>query len=108
MFDFLQKIKDAVDGKKTIITAIIGILTAALAWAAGELTDWQVITAIWVAVQIIFIRTGNKKDVEKRIDSVNVHAALSYYREGESDGGDVAYGQGYEDGYDNGYYEDEG
>ena len=66
MLSILQKIRDAVDGYKTYITAVIGILTAVLAWNAGELTNWETLTAIWVAVQIIFIRSGNKQDVKNQ------------------------------------------
>ena len=85
MFEFLQKIRDAVDGKKTIITAVIGILTAALAWAAGELTDVAFLGAVWVALQIIFVRAGNKKDVANRVDVVNVRAFRQAFEAGNED-----------------------
>ena len=108
---FLQKIRDAVDGKKTIITAVIGILTAALAWAGGELTDWQAITAVWLALQIIFIRTGNKKDVANRVDVVNVEAFRDAYDAGAEDAEshyETGFYDGYEQGDENARYEDEG
>lgn len=97
MKDALQRIRDAVDGKKTIITAIIGILTAALAWGAGELTDWQALAAVWVAVQIIWVRTGIKRDTKKYVLAESVIADIS----------DASFIDGYDDGYNDGYYEDE-
>lgn len=122
MAAILQRIRDAVSGKKTILTAVIGILTAALAWAGGELTDWQAITAVWVAVQVIFIRTGSKKDVESRINILNTTAVDEAYvmgytsaQESYSNGfesgfnkmatAEHSYKEGYECGYDDGYYE---
>lgn len=52
------KIKDAIRGKKTYILGCIAVATAIVAWAAGELTDVQFVTAIFVALQTIFIRAG--------------------------------------------------
>lgn len=103
MNEILQKIRNAVDGNKTYITAVIGILTALVAWSGGELTDWQAITAVWIALQIIFIRSGNKKDVANQLGSINMDAANEIY----NDGFDVGYGVGYEYGDEDARYEDE-
>lgn len=103
MSEILQRIRDAVSGKKTYITAVIGILTAALAWAAGELTDWQTITAVWVAIQIIFVRSGNKKDVANQLGSINLQAVSEIYDDGFS----VGFTDGYEQGDEDARYEDE-
>ena len=113
MSTILQKIRDAVSGKKTIITAVIGLLTAALAWSAGELTDWQALAAAWVAIQVIFIRVGNKKNAEvhnrKLVTNVVTEAYDLGYESGRvmsNDGYDEGFVDGYEQGDNDARYED--
>lgn len=57
----LTKIKDAISGKKTYILGCVAIATTLVAWAAGEITDVQCVTAVFVALQTMFIRAGIKK-----------------------------------------------
>ena len=57
----LTKIKDAIKGKKTYILGAIAVVTTIVAWAAGEVTGVQCITAIFVAVQTMFIRAAVAK-----------------------------------------------
>lgn len=119
----LQTIRDFLAGKKTYITAVVGILTALIAWSGGELTDLQVIGAIWVALQVIFIRSGNKKDVQDKTNILTTRAVdeayvLGYTAAQDSYSAGYAkrdskdeYFQGFTDGFNDGEdyarYEDE-
>jgi len=57
----LAKIKEAISGKKTYILSCIAIATTVVAWASNEVTGTQCITAVFVAIQTMFIRAGIKK-----------------------------------------------
>jgi hypothetical protein len=57
----LEKIRNAVYGKKTYILSCVALVTALVAWASGELTDVQFVTAIFVALQTMFLRAGIAK-----------------------------------------------
>lgn len=57
----LSGIREWLNGKKAILTAVVGILTALIAWAAGEISTVILVTAVWVALEAIFIRLGVKK-----------------------------------------------
>ena len=57
----LEKIKNAISGKKTYILGLVAIATTVVAWATGEVTDVQAITAIFVALQTMFVRAGIAK-----------------------------------------------
>ena len=57
----MTKIKEWLKGKKTYITAAIGILGAVAAWADGQLELAGLVAAVWVAAQTIFIRAGVSK-----------------------------------------------
>ncbi len=52
------KIRDAIRGKKAYILGVAGIVTTIVAWASGEVTDVTAITAIFIAIQTMFIRAG--------------------------------------------------
>ena len=57
----LTAIKDAISGKKTYILGCVAVVSAVVAWAVGELTSLQCISAVFVAVQTMFVRAGIKK-----------------------------------------------
>ena len=57
----VKKIREWLKGKKTYITAAIGLLTAVAAWSSGEITTVALVGAAWVAVQACFIRAGVRK-----------------------------------------------
>lgn len=107
MSEILQKIRDAVAGKKTYLTAVIGILTALVAWGGGELTDWQAITAVWVALQVIFVRAGSKND---GTDAADKAYSLGFQDAEEITGAEQywsGFSAGYEQGDEDARYEDE-
>ena len=58
-----KKIKDVISGKKTYILGCVALATTVVAWAAGEITDVQCITALFVEIQTMFIRAGIAKIV---------------------------------------------
>jgi len=57
----LAKIKEAISGKKTYILGCIAIATTVVTWATSGITNVQCITAIFVALQTMFVRAGIKK-----------------------------------------------
>jgi len=57
----VQAIQDFLKGKKTYLTAIIAILVALVAWSDDGLSLTQLVTAIFVALQTMFIRAGVSK-----------------------------------------------
>jgi len=54
----MMKIRNYLKGKKTYITATIGLLGALAGWADGQIDTLAFIGAVWVAVQACFIRAG--------------------------------------------------
>jgi len=85
----LQKIREAIAGKKTYFTSAIGILTGLVAWSAGEITDIQMIGVVWIALQVIFVRVGSKVDAQTV--NLNLDVVNDFYDDG--------YAVGFEDGY---------
>ena len=57
----LEKIREAISGKKTYILGCVAIATTVVAWATGEVTGVQCATAVFVALQTMFLRAGVKK-----------------------------------------------
>ena len=57
----LEKIRNAVKGKKTYITGCIAIATVLVAWSVSEVTTVQLATSIFVALQTMFVRAGVAK-----------------------------------------------
>ena len=57
----LARIKNAISGKKTYILGCIAIVTTIVAWASNEVTNVQCVTAIFVALQTMFLRSGIAK-----------------------------------------------
>ena len=54
----MNKVREFLKGKKTYITAAIGLLGAAVAWADGQIDMMGLLGAIWAAAQTCFIRAG--------------------------------------------------
>jgi len=54
----ISDIREFLKGKKTYLSAAIGLLTAVSAWAVGEIDGLALAAAIWIALQTSFIRAG--------------------------------------------------
>ncbi len=54
----MEKVRAFLKGKKTYITAAIGVFGAVLAWADGSINGVGLAGALWAAAQTIFIRAG--------------------------------------------------
>ena len=54
----MNKLREFLKGKKTYITAAIGLLGAVVAWADGQIDGVALLAAIWAAAQACFIRAG--------------------------------------------------
>ena len=61
----MNAIRDWLKGKKTYITAAIGLAGAVVAWADGQMTTMALLAAIWTAAQACFIRAGIANEVLK-------------------------------------------
>jgi ABC-type phosphate/phosphonate transport system substrate-binding protein len=61
----MNKVRDFLKGKKTYIMAGIGLATALVAWADGQIDVTALACAIWAAVQTCFIRAGIDTAVQK-------------------------------------------
>lgn len=57
----MTKLKGLILNNKTYLTAIIGILTAIIAWADGQIDLTSLGAAIWGGVAIICTRIGINK-----------------------------------------------
>ena len=64
----MNKIRDILKGKKTYITAIIGVLGALVAWGDGHIDLTGLIAAAWAAAQTCFIRAGVATEVQRAQD----------------------------------------
>ncbi|HAV42574.1 TPA: hypothetical protein DCX15_00955 [bacterium] len=54
-------IRDWLDGKKTYLLCISGAITSMVAYASGELNEWQLIMAILLALEQMAQRAGTAK-----------------------------------------------
>lgn len=54
----MNRIREFLKGKKTYITAAIGLLGAVAAWADGQIGGTALFAAVWAAAQTCFIRAG--------------------------------------------------
>ena len=54
----MNKLREFLKGKKTYITAAIGLLGAVVAWADGQIDGVALLAAVWAAAQACFIRAG--------------------------------------------------
>jgi len=61
----VNTIREILKGKKTYLTAAVGVLGAVLAWSQGQLDVAGLLAAIWAAVQSCFIRAGIDNAVQK-------------------------------------------
>ena len=59
----LERIRNAVKGKKTYILGCIGIATSLVAWSVSEVTTAEFAYAIFLALQTMFVRAGVAKVV---------------------------------------------
>ena len=63
----MDKIKQALAGKKTYITAAIGVLGAIVAWSGGEASLAEAGAMVWAAISAAFIRSGVTSEVKKAV-----------------------------------------
>ena len=61
----MNKLRVFLKGKKTYITAAIGLLAAVAAWADGQIDGVALLAAVWAAAQACFIRAGIANEVTK-------------------------------------------
>jgi hypothetical protein len=61
----MNAIRQWLQGKKTYITAAIGLAGAVVAWADGQIDTVALLTAIWAAAQAVFIRAGVAGEANK-------------------------------------------
>ena len=66
----MQSIRDFLKGKKTYLTAAIGLLGAVAAWANGDINGIGLLAAIWAAVQACCIRAAVGTEVQKVISDI--------------------------------------
>ena len=59
----MNKLREFLKGKKTYLTAAIGLLGAVIAWADGDIGGLGLAAAAWAAVQTCFIRAGIANEV---------------------------------------------
>jgi hypothetical protein len=61
----MAKIREYLKGKKTYLTAAIGLLGAVIAWADGSINGVALAASAWAAVQTCFIRAGVANEAAK-------------------------------------------
>ena len=54
----MNRTREFLRGKKTYITAVIGLLGAVVAWADGQIDTVSLLAATWAAAQTVFLRAG--------------------------------------------------
>lgn len=64
----MSKIREFLRGKKTYLTAAIGLLGAVAAWADGQIGTAGLLAAVWAAAQTCFIRAGVANEVARQED----------------------------------------
>jgi hypothetical protein len=57
----MTKIKDWLKGKKTYIVCAVAIVTVALAWSEGNVSDGEALKAVFEAIFGITLRAGVAK-----------------------------------------------
>jgi len=62
----MSKLRVLLKGKKTYITAAIGLLGAVVAWADGQIDGVALLAAAWAAAQACFIRAGVANGAQKQ------------------------------------------
>ena len=61
----MNTIREILKGKKTYLTAAVGVLGAVLAWSQGQLDVAGLLAAVWAAAQSCFIRAGVANEIDK-------------------------------------------
>jgi len=61
----MSKVRAFLQGKKTYITAAIGLLGALAAWADGQIDTVALLASLWAAAQACFIRAGIANEAKK-------------------------------------------
>lgn len=61
----MNRVRDFLKGKKTYITAAIGLLGALAAFGDGQIDLTGLIAAAWAATQTCFIRAGIATEIAK-------------------------------------------
>jgi hypothetical protein len=64
----LTKIQTWLSGKKTYLTAAIGVLGALAAFGDHQIDVTALIAAIWAAAQTCFIRAGVQKAINQQAE----------------------------------------
>lgn len=60
----LDALKNFVSGKKTILTAIVGMIGAIIAWGDSSIDAPTALGMIWAGLLVIFQRLGTQKAEE--------------------------------------------
>jgi hypothetical protein len=61
----MGKLREFLKGKKTYLTAAIGLLGALIAWADGDINAVALLAAAWAAAQTCCIRAGVATELAK-------------------------------------------
>ena len=61
----MTKFRNFLSGKKTYLTAAIGVLGAVIAFGDGQIDVTALVAAIWAAAQTCFIRVGITNEVQR-------------------------------------------
>jgi hypothetical protein len=61
----VNKLREFLKGKKTYVMAAIGLVSALLAWAEGQISGTALLASAWAAAQSCFIRAGVATEVQK-------------------------------------------
>lgn len=64
---FLSRVRTFLQGKKTYVVGVGAIVGATVAWASGELTNGEVVSAVVAALMGMFIRAGVGNEIKKNI-----------------------------------------
>lgn len=54
----MNRVREFLKGKKTYITAAVGLAGAVVAWADGQIDTVALLAAAWAAAQSAFIRAA--------------------------------------------------
>jgi hypothetical protein len=65
----MSSIKNWLNGKRTYIVVVMGLLTSLLAWLDGQIDSKAMIAAILVGAYAIFNRAGTAK-VQKTVEAL--------------------------------------
>jgi hypothetical protein len=63
----MDKIRLWLQGKKTYLTAAVGVIGAVLAWANGQIDLMALVAAVWAAVSMVCLKAGQETSATKAI-----------------------------------------